>query len=322
MLGATAASYDGEESMAEQNQSLLGSVVGIKPATTVNYVLNQGFLTGVNNLSKILGETDEERLEKAIENWLGGMFNALTATVLPNTTAAAHRARRTYMPDYRVTKDMTPSERVAQRLKYTILDRTYGMASGLWEDLESVPVRVNWKGEPIRQTPEGSDPIAYNLFDVTKARNSESDPVSNEIYRLYVETDQLSDVVSTPYYARNRKVTVPSSFSRKDIVFLRRAGREYSFIKDPTFAGSRLYLTTDIISELMMTSGRQRYKEVQELMQSPEYASMTNEQKLSALDTISNEYNGVLEYTRTGMKDHSLLLLDAMQMIYEQRQGR
>ena len=322
MLGATAASYDGEESMAEQNQSLLGSVVGIKPATTVNYVLNQGFLTGVNNLSKILGETDEERLEKAIENWLGGMFNALTATVLPNTTAAAHRARRTYMPDYRVTKDMTASERVAQRLKYTILDRTYGMASGLWEDLESVPVRVNWKGEPIRQTPEGSDPIAYNLFDVTKARNSESDPVSNEIYRLYMETDQLSDVVSTPYYARNRKVTVPSSFSRKDIVFLRRAGREYSFINDPTFAGSRLYLTTDIISELMMTSGKQRYKEVQELMQSPEYASMTDEQKLSALDTISNEYNGVLEYTRTGMKDHSLLLLDAMQMIYEQRQGR
>ena len=72
----------------------------------------------------------------------------------------------------------------------------------------------------------------------------------------------------------------------------------------------------------MMTSGRQRYQEVQDLMQSPEYASMTDEQKLSALDTISNEYNGVLEYTRTGMKDHSLLLLDAMQMIYEQRQER
>ena len=322
MMGATASSYDGEESMAEENQSLLGSVVGIKPATTVNYVLNQGFLTGVNNLSKILGETDEERLEKAIENWMGGMFNALTATVLPNTTAAAHRARRTYMPDYRVTKDMSPSERISARLRYTILDRTYGMSALVDKDLESVPVRVNWKGEPIRQTPEGSDPIAYNLFDVTKARNSESDPVSNEIYRLYRETDQLSDVVSTPYYARNRKVTVPKSFSRKDIVFLRRAGRDYSFINDPEFAGSRLYLTTDIISELMMTSGRQRYQEVQDLMQSPEYASMTDEQKLSALDTISNEYNGVLEYTRTGMKDHSLLLLDAMQMIYEQRQER
>ena len=43
MLGATATSYDGE-SEADKQQSLLGNVVGIKPATTVNYVLNQGCL--------------------------------------------------------------------------------------------------------------------------------------------------------------------------------------------------------------------------------------------------------------------------------------
>ena len=319
MFGATASSYDGVDSAADKNQSLLGSIVGIKPATTVNYVLNQGFLTGANNLAKILGETDEARLEKAIENWMNGMFNAMTATVLPNTTAAAHRARRMYMPDYRVTKDMSTQERIMARLKYTILDRTYGMSAMFDEGLESIPVRVNWKGEPIKQTPEGADPVMYNLFDVTKARRAESDPVSNEIYRLYAEADQLSDVVSTPYYARNRKVTVPKSFSRKDIVFLRRSGRDYSFINDPEFAGSKIYLSTDLISELMMVSGKQRYAEVQRLMESPMYSGMTNEEKIAALDSIAAEYNGVMEFEGSVMKDHTLLLLDAMQMMYEQR---
>ena len=315
IFGATSSSYDGENLVSEQTESLLGNVVGIKGATTVNYVLNQGFLTGANNLAKILGETDEARLEKALENWMNGMFNAITATGLPNTTSALHRANRTYMPDYRVTKDMSFGERIVQRLRYTILDRTYGMAGG---DLESVPVRVNWKGQPIRQTPEGADPVAYNLFDVNKARNAESDPVSNEIYRLYVETDILSNVVSTPYYARNRKVSVPKQFSRKDYVFMRRSGRDYTFINDPSFAGKQIYLSTELISELMKVSGQQRYNDVKNFIESPEYQRLTDEQRLARLDEISNEYNGVLEYTRGGLKDHSLLLLDAMQMMYEQ----
>jgi hypothetical protein len=193
------------------------------------------------------------------------------------------------------------------------------MSANFDEGLESVPVRVNWKGEPIRQTPEGADPIAYNLFDVTKARRAESDPVSNEIYRLYSETDVLSNVVSTPYYARNRSVTVPKTLSRKDIVFLRRAGKEYSFMNDPEFAGSKVYLSTDIISELMKVSGQQRYAEVQALMNSQQYQNMTDLERVAALDEISDDYNGVMEYTRTGLKDHSILLLDAMQMIYERR---
>jgi hypothetical protein len=174
IFGATSSSYDGEDLVSERSESLIGNVVGIKGATTINYVLNQGFLTGANNLARILGETDEARLEKGLENWLNGMFNATTATVLPNTTSALHRAKRTYMPDYRVTKDMSFTERLGQRIRYTILDRTYGVVG---PDLESVPVRVNWKGQPIRQTPEGADPVAYNLFDVNKARNAESDPV-------------------------------------------------------------------------------------------------------------------------------------------------
>ena len=319
MMGATATGYDGEANASEESTSLLGSMVGIKPATTVNYVLNQGFLTGMNNLAKIFGETNEDRLEKAIENWMGGMFSALTATALPNTTAAAHRAQRTYMPDYRVTKDMTSGERIMARIKYTILDRTYGMSAVFDEGLESVPVRVNWKGEPIRQTPEGADPVAYNLFDVTKARRAESDPVSNEIFRLYSETDVLSNVVSTPYYARNRSVTVPKTLSRKDVVFLRRAGRDYSFMRDPEFAGSKVFLSTEIISELMKTSGKQRYADVQALVNSQGYQGMTDQERLAAMDEIANDYNGVMEYTRTGLKDHSILLLDAIQMIYERR---
>ena len=315
IFGATSSGYDGEDLVSEQSESLLYNLFDIEAATTVNYVLNQGFLTGANNLARILGETDEARLEKGLENWLNGMFNATTATILPNTTSALHRAKRTYMPDYRVTKDMSLGERLKQRFRYTILDRTYGFAG---PDLESVPVRVNWKGQPIRQTPEGADPVAYNLFDVNKARNAESDPVSNEIYRLYTETDILSDVVSTPYYARNRKVSVPKQFSRKDIVFLRRAGREYTFINDPSFAGKQIYLSTDLIAELMKVSGQQRYNDVKNFIESPGYQKLTDEQKLSRLDEISNEYNGVLEYVRGGMKDHSLLLLDAMQMMYEQ----
>ena len=112
---------------------------------------------------------------------------------------------------------------------------------------------------------------------------------------------------------------MPKSFSRKDIVFLRRSGRDYSFINDPEFAGSKIYLSTDLISELMMVSGKQRYAEVQRLMESPMYSGMTNEEKIAALDSIAAEYNGVMEFEGSVMKDHTLLLLDAMQMMYEQR---
>ena len=95
--------------------------------------------------------------------------------------------------------------------------------------------------------------------------------------------------------------------------------RDYSFINDPEFAGSKIYLSTDLISELMMVSGKQRYAEVQRLMESPMYSGMTNEEKIAALDSIAAEYNGVMEFEGSVMKDHTLLLLDAMQMMYEQR---
>ena len=87
------------------------------------YMMDQSFVQGMNNLVQVISTGDE----RTWENWLGTTFQAMSATVLPNTLSAFYRAERDYLPDTRITKDMSFAERVMKKFEYTIKSRTFGL---------------------------------------------------------------------------------------------------------------------------------------------------------------------------------------------------
>lgn len=281
---------------------------GVGAFSSMAYMMDQSFLQGMNNLVSVVSSADVTDFERNFENWTRTTFQAVSATALPNTLSALYRGSREYMPDTRTTKDESLSDRILKRMNYTIKERTFG--------LSDVTVRVNWKGQPIKQTPRGTTGMMYNLFDITKARQGEDDPVSNEIYRLYEETLDLTKVVGTPGYARKSKLSVPNP-TRKHMTKLRSMGLDYDWMQDEEFMAERLYLSVENINRLMAVSGKERYAEVESFMNSEKYQSMSDDKKVEALNEINDNYNSAIEYNKGVFKKHSLELFKIMQEIYE-----
>jgi hypothetical protein len=238
----------------------------------------------------------------------------MTSVALPNTFSAMNRVEREFLPDTRVLEEMDPTSRIMAKLKYTILDRTFKLE-------DAVPVRTNWKGQPIQQTPTGADPFMYHMFDVLKARNAEADPVSNEIYRLYYNLEEVSKVVSTPYFARSRKINIPDISSKKEARALRalaqQTGKEYSFLFDPEFTSGRIQFNTAQINKLMEIAGQDRYRLVEEVMADPRYAQMSDKKKLEVLDNVNDFYRSTIELDNRGMfRPHTVAVLDFIEEMY------
>lgn len=281
---------------------------GVGAFSSIAYMMDQSFMQGMNTLVDVISSADATDFEKNFENWFRTTFQAVSATVFPNTLSAMYRGTREYLPDTRVTKDMSLSERITQRMAYTIKDRTFGLGD--------VPIRVNWKGEPIKQTPRGNNGIAYQLFDITKSRQGEADPVSNEIYRLYEQTEDLTKVVGTPGYAEKRKMNVPN-IKKKHLGMLKRMNKTYTWVNDDEFMAERVYLNTDQMNRLMAASGKERYKEVEAFMATERYAKMKDDEKIEALNEIAGNYNSAIEIHKGQFRNHTKLVFEIMQEVYD-----
>jgi hypothetical protein len=262
----------------------------------------------MNTLVDVISSADATDFEKNFENWFRTTFQAVSATVFPNTLSAVYRSDREYLPDTRVTKDMTLGERLATRMSYTIKDRTFGLGD--------VPVRVNWKGQPIKQTPRGNNGIAYQLFDITKSRQGEADAVSNEIWRLYEQTEDLPKAVGTPGYAAKRKLNVPN-IKGKQLKAIKAMGKDYTWARDEEFMAERLYLNTEQMNRLMAASGKERYAEIEAFMATERYAKMDDEERIEALNDIAGHYNSAIEMNGNKFREHTKVLLEIMQEIYD-----
>ena len=131
-------------------------------------------------------------------------------------------------------------------VKYTIMDRTCG----------DVPVRVDWKGNPIKQTPRGANGYMYQLFDITKARQGQADPVSNEMYRLFEQTEELPRALGTPRFASTSQVSVPDVISRKDKYRAQRSGVDFPWMDDEEFMKEKIRLNVEQINRMMAVAGR------------------------------------------------------------------
>ena len=311
---------------------IIREALGMDAFSGAAHIMDQGFLTGTDNLIQVIGTLRSGRegsSERAFEKWFDDTFRALSAVPLPNTLAQINRAQREYMPDQRVNRGDNFQERIAHRARYIINDRTFGHLGG------DFPVRVDWKGEPIKQTPEGADPFFYNMFDIRKARQGESDPVSNEIYRLFEETEEIPAVIGTPSFASRRDVSVPDLFKFDERTgrlipisthagpMIRALGRGFenrlTFLKDKEFVAGRVKLTTEQINNVMAIAGRDRYSRTLDLIKSTKYQRMSTEDKVKAMNELDEKYySKVLSYdNRKNVLPHTITLLEMIQEQYE-----
>lgn len=280
---------------------------GVGPLASAASMLQQSFLQGMNDFIQLLAsgdyETNGERL-------LRGVMNVGMAIPLPNQMSTMYRAQREYLPDYRVTKDMNWTERQMKNIEYTIKDRTFNGAE--------IPIRYDWKGNPIKQNPRGNNGWMYQLFDITKIRQGEADEVSQEIYRLYESTGEVSKVVSTPSFAKKRKMRVPKITTAKEKRNLRRlSGKDYTFFDDQEFTSKGVYLNTEQLNRLMMIAGKERYNDLSQLVRSSEYQIMPDDKKMEALEELNGKYNGVKEFDGGRFRNHTIAIFDIMQQIYD-----
>ena len=289
---------------------LVRDAFGVTAFSTMAHMMDQSFLQGVSSFTELLSAGDSDDFERKFERWASSTFQAVSSTVLPNTLAALYKQDREYLPDTRVSQEMPLEERILQRFRYTILDRTFALGDA--------PIRVNWKGEPIRQKPRGAVPGGYYLFDVFKARQGEADEVSNEIWRLYEQTEELTKSCGTPYFATTRKIAPPKIKTRKEKAALAAIGRDYTFLNDEEFMAGKVRFSIEDINELATIANKARYNALLELTRSEEYANMDDSEKLEAMDKIGDKFNGLKEFGEDKMfKEHTIKVLDIMQRIYE-----
>jgi len=293
---------------------MIRDAFGVTAFSTMAHMMDQSFLQGVSSFTQLLSSGDADDFERKFERWIGSTFNAVSAVALPNTLSALYRQTREYMPDVRVDKNLPLEQRILQKFKYTLQDRTFSLGD--------VPIRVNWKGEQIRQKPEGAVPGGYYLFDVFKARKGEADAVSNEIWRLYEQTEDLTKACGTPYFATTRKISPPKIKTKKERAALAAIGRDYTFLNDEDFMNSKVVFSIEDVNSLMEIAGKERYNALDMLINSKEYQEMSDSEKVEAMNNIADDFNSIKEFTKNANGDvvfrpQTIAMLDIMQKIYD-----
>ena len=321
IIGTTAATTTPEDAqkIVENPFSTMQSlrrILGNNQFGVVANIMDQSFLQGLSGLTSVFTETDPNRRDKALDRWMESSWRAVTAIALPNQLSSFHKATREYMPAY---SDFEVGE---GRMVNVIKDRLF-----LQTD---IPPKVDWKGDPIKQTPEGSSPFFYNVFDVTNARQGTSDPVTIEMYRLAMANEGVPpSLVSYPMYIRRRAVDVkrfiPSSRSIKG--FSRaysNLGKDYSFVRDANQGTlkegfDKVELSPQQINEVMTLVGKARYADVSKIIALPNYANATAIEKIEAINKyVSNNYNSEVEIMDGRFSSHTIAIMDIIQKAYDE----
>jgi hypothetical protein len=290
--------------------NILKRFLGMENASLISYMMDQSFMQGLNGMLEVITESDPEKLEMAMERYAESLSKAYSAMAIPNFFSGANMATREFLPDKR---DQDLTDRIFNHVK----ERTF--------NTDGLPVKVNWKGERISQSPKGGNQFAYYMFDPYKTTTTGTDPVSIEILGIYTRTGELPKAVGTPYYASSvhRKLEVPSLKAKKAQVALdklRDRGKSYSFI-GKTGEEFRFSLTAEELNDMLEMSNSHRYADIQQFMKRPEYSNMSDGEKIDALNEINEKYNSMIEYYPDGtFMPHSIYVLDLIQERYQSLQ--
>jgi hypothetical protein len=106
---------------------------------------------------------------RAIDNWVAQTFKAASTVVLPNHLSLANKATSEFMVDLRGKNN-------TETFKNIILDRTF--------QTDDLPVRYDYFGNPIKNTPEGANPFVYHFLDPFSTSEIRSNSVAKELQRV------------------------------------------------------------------------------------------------------------------------------------------
>ena len=157
------------------------------------------------------------------------------------------------------------------------------------------------------------------MFDITKARQAEADPVSNEIYRLFEQTEEITSAVGTPRFASTSQVSIPDVIKPRDKYRARRAGVDFAWMDDEEFMSERVRLNTEQINRMMTVAGKNRYQDLEKLINTRMYNAATDEEKVDMMDEINRDYTKVWSYEGNNLAPHTVELCKIINEIYEGR---
>jgi hypothetical protein len=292
---------------------------GLNPLSGVAEALDQSFLQGMESFLQVLTslKAGEASAERAVERFTNSVMRSASSAVLPNSLSAINRSQREFMPDMRVSRDMPLEERLETHFKYIVKDRFF--------QTSDLPIRVNWKGEDIPQTPDERNGTFYHLFDITNARQGASDDVTNELWRLYESTGHAATVTATPKYANyyGGRIDVPNLRSKQLKRAVKKLDRNYTFFNDDDFVAQKLFFNVETLAEVMRVTGQDRYQRIQDFMSSSKYQGMDDRERVKVLDKMQKDYyNSAISFERGKLLPHSIKLLDLFQDIYENEWGK
>jgi len=215
--------------------------------SSFQFMAQQSFLANTNQILELLttqGEINPDYI-------LNSLFKTTSAAVLPNTLTALNRATRAKLPD------LYDKNSLYNSLMNVIKDRTFGT--------DDVPVKFNIWGEAVDQTPEGANPIAFNLFDPVRYQQRKYRPEQLEVFRLYDALGQETKVIPTiPTQINSRKFKDDET------------GIEYTF-------------TNEEVNAMMEALGKERSKAMAELIKEDWYKGYPDEDKAYELEYLYKE---------------------------------
>jgi len=216
-------------------------------------LLDQSFLTGLENMTKLLQNTEDVNV---VSKYFEQLSRAMVAVPLPNLFTSFFRAEREFLPDYR-------DNSFDQRFMNVVYDRTFGVF-GRGDD--PAPIRINVWGEKINQTPPGTNPVFYEFLDPTGTRLATDDPLKVELYNLYKRTGDEDALPSIPSLILNKRMVIDKG--SKPINF-----------------------STGEVNELLMLLGQQRTKDLSNTINTSLWKDATDEQKINILRKINGKYS-------------------------------
>lgn len=181
------------EKKPEEGDSMIGPIIRQSTLEQARFGLNQSFLQGVEGLLTAIKEGNTD-------NFFRQWFSTVLSIPLPNTMATLSRATREYKPDFREAEFKNQVENVVRnRLGFAGLD-------------DYLPLKRDFWGKPLPETPEGRNALFYHFFDVTKGKQVTDDPVALELYRLWRKTADSKVIPSLV----NKEITIKNQTSPLD----------------------------------------------------------------------------------------------------------
>jgi hypothetical protein len=149
---------------------------------TGRFALNQTFAQGTALMLDALVSGEPAK----INQWTKNIERALLSTVVPATLEDVGKIGRKNMPEKRSSEPSISFQNV--------LKERFNWAGAA----QDIPPRRGLFGEPVAQTPEGSNPLVYHMVDVFKARVGPIPEYYRQIDALYRRTYDQRAIPTIP----------------------------------------------------------------------------------------------------------------------------